>query len=370
MNRIITLSIFVLIQTISFSQITLTTTDFAADNDTVRMSRTTDNAIDFASTGANYTWNFSTLNPESQLLREFTDVSNAGTFAQFLFGFFAPANYQATYFLPSIELPLAQITSFLPITIEDVFQYTKKSNSALSTVGYSMNVTLNGTTTNIPFQSDTIESRYLFPLTAGQTYASSGYTRVDFNPIYDAQWVQYRQRNSTVDGFGSITTPLGTFDALRIHHIIDEIDSIYLVLPVIGGNWLPLTIPTVHEYEWWGDNQKEPLLRIRTSELGGNEAVTLIEYRDLYRPEFASLSEQKQTKLQVYPNPFTDFTLIESNYPINEVLVRDASGRLISQQQAFNQHALILELTSLEIGTYWLTIRTENGVEVQSIVKQ
>jgi hypothetical protein len=370
MNRIITFSIFTLIQTVSFSQITLTSADFAADNDTVRMSRTTDNAIDFASTGPNYTWNFSSLTPEEQLLREFTDVSNAGTFAQFLFGFFAPANYQATYFLPSIELPLAQITSFLPITIEDVFQYTKKSNTAVSTVGYSMNVTFSGTTTNVPFQSDTIETRYVLPLTAGQSYASSGYTRVDFNPIYDAQWVQYRQRNTTVDGFGSITTPLGTFDALRLHHIVDELDSIYLVLPVIGGNWLPLTIPTVHEYEWWGDNQKEPLLRIRTSELGGNETVTLIEYRDLYRPEFASLIEEEQTNLQIYPNPSADFTLIESNNPIIEVSMSDASGRFILRQQAFNQKSLVLDLTTVENGAYWLTIRTENGVEVKSIVKQ
>ena len=112
MIRIVTLLILLFIQSLSFSQLTLTSADFAADNDTVRMSRTTDNAIDFASTGPNYTWNFSSLNPEEQLLREFTDISNAGTFAQFLFGFFAPASYQATYFLPSTELPLAQITSF------------------------------------------------------------------------------------------------------------------------------------------------------------------------------------------------------------------------------------------------------------------
>lgn len=370
MRPFTTLFCFVAFQFSAMSQITLTLTDFAADNDTVRMSRTTDNTIDFASTGPNYTWNFSSLNPESQLLREFTDISNAGTFAQFLFGFFAPSSYQATYFLPSTELPLAQITSFLPITIEDVFQYTKNSTSSINTIGYSMNVTFNGTTTNVPFQSDTIETRYSLPLTAGQSYASSGYTRVDFNPIYDAKWVQYRQRNTTVDGYGSITTPLGTFDALRLHHIIDEIDSIYLVLPVIGANWLPLNIPTVHEYEWWGDNQKEPLLRIRTSDIAGNEAVTLIEYRDLFRPEFASLTELPTLKLAVYPNPTAEFCLVEANAKINEVQVMDASGRLIQQQNGFNQHSLIIDASALEKGVYWLTITTENGVENRSIVKQ
>ena len=48
----------------------------------------------------------------------------------------------------------------------------------------------------------------------------------------------------------------------------------------------------------------------------------------------------------------------------------DASGRFILQQQAFKQQSLVLVLTTVENGVYWLTIRTENGVEVKSIVKQ
>lgn len=368
MNRFL-LFACVLFTGYTFAQITLTGSDFATSNDTVRMSRTTDFGIDFSSTGANYTWDYSSLVPESQLLRDFSSISNAGTFAQFLFGFFAPTDYQANYFLPNSELPLAQITSFLPITIEDVFQYTKKSNTAVNTVGYSMNVTFSGTTTNVPFQSELIETRYDLPLTMGQSYSSTGYTNVDFNPIYDAKWVQLRERNTTVDGYGSITTPFGTFDALRLHHAIDEIDSIYLVLPIIGGNWLPLTIPTVNEYEWWTNGQKEPILRIRTSSIAGQEAVTLIEFRDQYRPEIAGLDDNTQNTLSVYPNPAVDYCLVQSDSPISTVEIIDSWGRSIQTQNGGKSLQTTIDLTSFEVGVYWLKVNTEKGIQTLRVVK-
>jgi hypothetical protein len=352
-----------------FSQITLTAVDFAGTADTVRMSQAQDPAIDFSATGSNFTWDFSQLTPVSQELRNFQPVSAAGTFAQFLFGTFAPAKYQASYFTPSLDLPLDQLTSFLPINIQDIYLYTKKMNDSITSVGYSMNASFNGTTANIPFQSDTIETRYDLPLAFGNTHFSRGASSVDFNPIYNAKWNQHRTRFTEVDGFGSITTPFGTFDALRIRHDIDEIDSLYLELPFIGATWVPLDIPASHEYEWWTNGQKEPILRIRTSQIANNEAVTAIEYRDFYRPEFASLDETMLSNVEVYPNPINDVLYVNNVQSLHELILIDIQGKEVLKASDLGSTSISLNVSSLETGIYHLVCRDDKATKVLRIFK-
>ncbi len=350
-------------------QITLTQSDFATGGDTVRMSIANDNGYDFTSTGPAYTWNFSMLAPNSQVLKNFQALNAAPFFVQFIFGTFAPANYQASYFNESTDLPLAQITSFLPITIQNIFQYTKRSMAAVNSVGYSMNVSFNGNTNDLPIKSDTIETRYSLPLTFGATNFSRGYTTVDFNPIYDAQWNQHRTRLTTVDGYGSITTPYGTYDVLRVRHDIDEVDSLYTVLPFFGGTWIPLDIPVSHEYEWWAKNQKEPILRFRTNEIAGNEVVTAIEYRDIYRGLDAGLDELSNA-LMLYPNPVSNELTIQTEVPCNAVDILSLDGKLIEHIEMMGTKSYTYNPSSLAPGTYQIKVHYDSKVLQRLFVKQ
>ena len=214
---------FLLVPVFSWGQITLTTADFANGGDTVRMSFTTDPTIDYSSTGANYTWDFSGLVAEEQVLRDFKDMGQASTLVNFMFGSFAATEYQATYFAESEAIPLDQIGGFLPVNISEVNMMTKNSADSITSVGFS--VVVEGT--EVPFKSDTIETRYKFPANYGDVYSSRGYSNMDLNPISNSIWRQHRLRNSNIDGWGTITTPLGTFDALRIRHDIQESDSLF-----------------------------------------------------------------------------------------------------------------------------------------------
>jgi hypothetical protein len=350
-----------------FGQITLTQADFATTNDTVRMSSASDPTIDFATTGPSQNWDFSNLIPTIQGIKHFQPVSNAGAFVNFIFGTFAPAKYQASYFLPSTDLPLQQITSFLPIGIQDVFQFTKRTADSITSVGIAMTVSFNGSATTIPIQSDTIETPYDFPLAFGNTHFSRGATSVDFNPIYNAKWNQHRTRLTTVDGYGSITTPFGTFEALRIRHDIDEIDSLYTELPFIGGAWIPLDIPVSHQYEWWTNGEKEPLLRINTTEIFGNETVTAIEYRDIYRPEVASISENDiSSQMNIYPNPADEHIEIKAPFEIETLSIYNASGQTVYFSDC-SSIQFSIDVSSFEPGIYWIYGRTEQGTSVQSI---
>jgi len=353
--------LFLIFPLFLFSQITLTEADFADANDTVRMSTTTDPSIDYSSTGANYVWDFSSLVAESQFLDDYYSMSNASTFVSFIFGGFAPAEYQASYFLPSSDIPLDQIGQILPVNITDVFQFTRKTADSITSVGFAVSIDGN----EVPFKSDTIETRYKFPMNYGNIDSTRGYSNMNMNPIIDAAWIQYRQKTVEVDGWGSITTPYGTFDALRLKHFVTELDS--LKIPIGGSSfWIPLPIPDSYIYEWWTSGEKDAVMRIETNVIGGNEIVTNIEYRDIYLGLDASIKELSNLNLNIYPNPTTDKIHIAGISEPFEYKIMSNSGQLVAAGHG-NQ---AIDVSELNDGNYNLWIISEKGSYLSSFIKQ
>jgi len=364
------MSRILLIATITFTfsinaQIQLTQADFATAGDTVRLSQASDNGYDYLSTGAAYNWDFSTLTPNSQIVKDFKATSTAPVFIQFLLGSFAPTRYNSTYYLESTALPIAQITSFLPITIENIYQFTRSTADSLTSVGFSMSISGN----EIPFQSDTIETRYDLPLQYGNSHYSRGYTMIDFNPVVDAKWNQHRERTTTVDGYGSITTPYGTFNALRVKHDIIEVDSIYYTFPIVGAIWIPIPIPPSHEYEWWTNGEKEPILKITTNEVLGNEVVTAIDYRDMNRFLDASILDLT-TEFNVFPNPATNEVNISAKQGMNEYKVIDAKGIVMESKVLNMEMEAHINISNYAVGEYQIQIISGANCTVEKFVKR
>jgi len=344
--------LFLLTSSVASAQITLTNADFADGNDTVRMSSATDPAIDFLSTGANFTWDFSGLVAESQTLKNFNGIGGASSLMQFMFGGFAPIEYQATNYVASDDLPLDQFGGVLPVNISEVNGVSKNSADSITSIGFSVVVDGN----EVPFRSDTIETRYKFPANFGDVYSSRGYTNLDMNPIYDAIWIQYRQRNSNIDGWGQVTTPFGTFDALRMRHVITEQDSVY-----IGqfGQWVELPIPVRTTYEWWAAGELEPVMRIVVADVNGTETVSSIEYRDSYDPALAS-TEELVSEVKMYPNPATDEITLDGFLTGSSYAIVSAEGKLMkSGTIGFSSQSISIE--DMEAGMYILFLKNSDG---------
>jgi hypothetical protein len=298
-------------------------------------------------------------------------MAGAPSFVSFMFGSFASANYSANYYIESTTLPLDQITQILPVTITDIFQYTRftSGNDSVNSVGYSMTVDFGSGPTSIPFRSDTIETRYVLPLNYNDAYSSRGYTNIDFNPIYNAIWRQYRVRNSIVDGWGNISTPFGQFEVLRVKHEITESDEIFLEVPFLGGTWIPIDLPLTREYEWWANGEKEPILKITTSEILGNETVTSIEYRDIYRGLDAGLNELN-TNFKMYPNPVVDELTIKAEEPITRIKVVGMNGSVLIQEDVNTNSSHVLNVSQLSAGQYTLVIESGSLKGQQSFIKR
>jgi hypothetical protein len=350
-----------LVSTVSFAQISLTESHFPIANEDFIMSIAIDPSIDYMSTGANFTWDFSGLTSTSQKTISTNPMSQAGQLSNFFFGSLAPVAYRADYFASTTDIPIGQLTSQLPITIDDVSLFTNNTSAAINSIGYELVFSGQG----IPAKSDTIETRYVLPLNFGDSYQSRGYTRLNLNPIYDAEWKQYRTRSSQVDGWGSISTPFGTFDALRIHHTITEFDSIYITLDTIGF-WIPLDVPETHEYEWRSTSDKEAILRIRTNVIFGNETVTAIEYRDNY----LALDENSNISVMISPNPVTEELVVSAEQPLTQWLIVASNGAIVSTGVFDLNLSPKVDVRHLTSGTYTLIVRGESGIHSTPFVKQ
>jgi hypothetical protein len=346
----------------AYGQITLTDQHFSGANESFVISTTTDPLIDYNFTGANVAWDFTTLVATGQKGYITKPMTSAALYSQLLFGSFAPLAYKATYFASTTDLPLAQLTTALPVSIEDISLFTKKTATAINSVGYELLINGQG----IAVKSDTIEKRYALPLNFGDTYNSRGYTALDMNPIYNAQWRQHLSRSSVVDGYGAITTPFGTFSALRIKHEITENDSIYLAIGGTSGFWLPLPIPVAYEYEWRAVEEKEPILVIKTSVTLGTETVTAIEYRD----QFLGLGiAENAIEVIVGPNPANDQLNVSSAAIIEQWSLINSDGRVVHAAN-HESSSLSINLCELATGQYHLVLVTAKGISYQKFIKQ
>lgn len=340
------------------AQITLNATDFQSTNGEQYYS-TSDVTVDFSSTGANYNWDFSNLNEVSQDTNVYSNVSQASILVQASYGLFAPSTYQASYFTANSDFALGNIPpTLLPVAIDEVHEFVKVSSTEITKVGYSVSIQGQG----LPFKSDTIERLYKLPVQYGDVDSCRAYTAANMNPIFDAQLKQYLQHYSEVDGYGSVTTPYGTFNCLRIHHTIYETDSIYMSTTAGGGNWFQLPMPTKHVYEWWTNGEGIPILTIETNETFGMQVVTKTEYKDNISVGTEDI-ENTET-LVLAPNPSTGKVAL--NYVVDQLAVYNTQGDLIESYTDVDQ----VDLGHLPKGVYLLKLENNSFIKSARLILQ
>ncbi|MFM9056129.1 MAG: T9SS type A sorting domain-containing protein, partial [Bacteroidota bacterium] len=185
-----------------------------------------------------------------------------------------------------------------------------------------------------------------------------------------------QRRINVVDGWGSLTTPFGTFNTLRVLTTLTGEDSVFLDTLGFGFTF---PRPLNREYKWIANGQDIPVLQINTTQqLFGQETVTRIKYRDSLRV-FTGLEAIRNESLNplIYPNPTAGNSAIRFQLERNdqvELSLLDASGRVVYQQ---NVDALAGELhwnlpvqdQNLSKGIYAVRLRTSTGVWTGRLMK-
>jgi hypothetical protein len=339
-------------------QITITNQDLPSAGDTFRVSiGVIDPIIDPVPSGAAFTWDFSMLQYTNQDIDTFVTVGSTGITYSFVFADVAFNNNRANqatkgmFNLPPIPLGT--------ITVSDVVAFYYKSTTEYRQSGYG--AAINGIGVPIPFTNK--DRIFELPMNYGNSHISNS----DFQlTIPNLGYYGHDQvRESEVDGWGTLITPYGTFDVLRVKALITPHDSIFADTLGFGfGFDLAQTI----EYKWMGAVQGIPLLQINTTlDPFGGETVTSIRYRDSLRT--TGIGENPidiGASVNLFPNPSNGQFTLAINTPVSEhaeATLFSIEGKKIvtlwkgESGQGLNKINFNCNAVSLALGTYFVEVK-------------
>ena len=334
--------IFILSGFVTYSQITIDQNDMPAVDDTFRTSLTSSIGVDYTLTGANYNWDFSSLIPLSQRIDTFVGVWST------------PLVYNAVFIYPvvaTIAMKRPDNTTLPGYQLTDVYEFYKSSSSAFTMVGYGAK--LNGVP--VPVKYNNPDYLYHFPVTYGTVDSSASAFGQALPGI--GYFGETKKRVNHVDGWGTLTTPFGTFQTIRIKSVIETFDTIHMDSLGIGFG-IPRTIT---EYKWLADGFGLPVLTVSISGL-----VTSIAYIDSSRNILNGIKVNQFQKdlITVYPNPANEVIFIRlfsdiSSLASSDIRIFDMSGKLCIRQYAklSPYQPYQINLSSLPKGIYMLEVK-------------
>ncbi|HRY32735.1 MAG TPA: hypothetical protein P5531_07180 [Bacteroidales bacterium] len=229
------------------AQILIDRNDMPDTGDTMRRSQTlTMEGMDYVSTGNNHQWDFSSLDWVSQRLDTFVAVNSVPLTYQLVFNNIFDPNRS------TIASPQPVPDSLGSITLQDVYMFFRETNTYFGFTG--LGATVSGIT--LPIKYNSPDMLYRFPLTPGTADSSDAAFSLSIPGIGYLSTARHRVNH--VDGWGSITTPFGTFPCIRVKSVVTESDSIYLDSLNAG---YPLN-RVFTEYKWLTDNLGLPVVEI------------------------------------------------------------------------------------------------------------
>jgi len=274
----ITLLLLMSVTPAVFSQVSYLSTDFATSGETYTVS-TASNAtlMNFAASGANHNWDFSGLTAQSQATAGWDDPNASGYKLSWCLSHFYLFNCNSQF---NSHFKLAsQVMNDINIgtySIGNIVEHSNVTAEAFSNDMRGMTPNINGITLPVTIDYDDPDEVYHFPITYNDSYTTTGHFNLDMNPLgVDFIYDLAVQRTNTVQGWGSLTTPMGTFpDVLKLKSVIQRTDQV-----TVSGMNIPIPTTTV-SYQWFSKDYGIPVLQADGFELFGAFIPLTVKYID------------------------------------------------------------------------------------------
>jgi len=292
-------------------------------------------ALPVFSTGANVSWDFSALNNQRP---------NA-------FGFLDPSTTSYNSYFPSANLCYMSADSMFG------YIYANPSYVVLQGVRAKMD------TIEIIMQYDPDDTLFVFPYTMGTTFESHpcGAVKLFYGDsinlgmgnvyIDSIRMTICTDKNTIVDGWGNVTTPLGTYPALRSTRT--EIENQEIAVHYMSM-WIPASTSsdTSLVIEWSMKNTGVPLITISADP--ADSTYQTVDWLTV-SPGFGFGEASISNGLSIYPDPATDQINIgfENETP-EAVIVCDIYGREVKKILADNDAAMNINISELSAGVYFI----------------
>jgi hypothetical protein len=338
MKKIFTLAIVIGSFSCAIAQIQITRSDIGSVGDKVYYGKTdtfSTTTPTVGQSGANRTWNFMG---------------------------FTPSSYDSTIFLDATIDPLAPSGANLVILNSDGIEYLAISDSILQRF-----------VVNDATGEDLIITEMVFPLTFG----ASGNDTIDLSFIttpadlgfpglpFDSVWVQIKViATRTVDAWGEITIPTGTFDALRVFTRTINETNIQVKSDTLPWQPLPFPIPggiagSGYLYQWIGKNQKYYLAEVEADSIGKILDLSFQVDR-VFANNLSKVDMSVATS--IYPNPATNVLNVRlKNATAYSYVLIDINGRTVLKGNNVGE-ILTLDIALIENGQYIMLVESDGMI--------
>lgn len=301
-------------------------------------------AFDGEDTGPDHNWDFGWLTPTITDTTHWIDENDTDP----LYFFLWLTSDIAEQAISNIENDF--------ITIEDVFNFYELSNDRFAFSGFA------GTILDIPFPIWYEENETILELPATYGQSTTSYSGFDFEIPGVGGWAEQRERFNDVDGWGSITTPAGTYDVIRLKSVINIVDTFSYDVTVIPFAY------TTTEYSWFAPGEGIPVLKITLQNVLGVETITSVTY--------------KTGELTAITTADENANAIQIAQPIQEILqgnidvvnggtyvcsLVDMQGRIVSSwtaQFGNGTNNIEQDVHALSSGVYVLQIENTQGEKI------
>lgn len=229
------------------------------NGDTLRFSTATfSSTLPYLLAGANQTWDFSSL----MALNQDVDTYKSSLLTPYAF-FFLGFNKYGKKISDSLGVGTFQF--------KDIYNFYRKTNSVFEVEG----IGLKFQGIPLPAYYTDKDELYQFPMTYQRRDSSTFKFSIDLSTL--ASYSQVGYRINEAEGWGTIITPFGTFNCLKIKSTIQSADSLNLSGFPVKFNQRRI------EYKWLANGIKIPVMEINGTMIGSAFIGSQVKYRDIKR---------------------------------------------------------------------------------------
>ena len=263
------------------AQITYNSTDFAAINDSFLVSHATVvTGLDFTTAGANVSWDYSTLTPNTQETLLWENPNNTGYKTSWCFSnnylFNCNSQFNTNFNLATKATDGLVIQGF---GVTNAYMHSKLTTANFSNKMIGANISVTGLTLPFTVSYTQPDVLYQFPMNYNDNYTNASNLAFDLTALgLPLTYTSAGQRTNVVEGWGSLITPFGTFpNVLKMKSTL--VEDITLV---VQGQSTPTTQTTI-SYKWFDPAYGIPVLEVSGQEVAGQWLPTTTTYIDIQR---------------------------------------------------------------------------------------
>jgi hypothetical protein len=341
---------------IAQSPITLGNSNMPGSGDTLRYTNVQLSSLGtYTQTGTNFNWNFNTLVSTTEGIRNFKSALQTP---------------YALYFLNINDYgeKISDTVGAGPLTLTNYYNFYKKQTSPVNAF-VADGVGMTYSSLPVPSYYSDKDELYNFPM----TYPKYDSTTFKFSTSISSQLpIKYSKvgyRVTKVDGWGTITTPYGTDNCLRLVTTQYATDSIITALLPLG-----LGFPNYQRsYQWLTLTSKIPYFEITGNLVGNNFTITQARYRG-YNKEAVTTGikdHESQKSISLYPNPVKDQLWISGSVDSAYLEIYNLEGKLVQRVKAgLFREQQFADVAGLEAGIYLVKISTHQKESYLKFVKE